>query len=135
MTEPEPEGRLSDDEEREIRRYASAAADEPPPDATPATAPPPTEPRPPIVSDLGLWWLLAIGLVIALLFVATDHMWRAGASFAGSMWLAAAIRAFYPDERAGGLVVRDRWLDVAMLVMGGVLVALSAFTLDLRDLR
>ena len=133
MTEPEPEARLSDDEEREIRRYAPRATDGPATDATPTPAP--TEPRPPIVSDLGLWWLLAIGLVIALLFVATDHMWRAGASFACSMWLAAAIRAFYPDERAGGLVVRDRWLDVAMLVVGGVLVALSAFTLDLRDLR
>ncbi|MGA8048431.1 MAG: DUF3017 domain-containing protein [Dermatophilaceae bacterium] len=132
MTEPDPEARLSDDEEREIRRYATHAAGSAP-DATPVPAP--TEPRPPIVSDLGLWWLLALGLVVALLFVATDHLWRAGASFACSMWLAAAIRTFYADERAGGLVVRDRWLDVAMLVIGGILVALSAFTLDLRDLR
>jgi hypothetical protein len=62
-------------------------------------------------------------------------MWRAGASFAGSMWLAAAIRAFYPEDRAGGLVVRARWLDVTMVFVGGVLVAVSAFTLDLTDLR
>lgn len=133
MSEPEPEPHLRDDEEREIRRYAPVGSEglSPDLDSAPATA----EPRPPIVSNLGLWWLLAIGLVVALLFVATDHMWRAGASFACSMWLAAAIRAFYPEERAGGLVVRDRWLDVAMLVLGGVLVAVSAFTLDLRDLR
>jgi multisubunit Na+/H+ antiporter MnhB subunit len=133
MTEPEPQPRLSEDEEREIRRYAPPGVEVPPPD--PGAAAAPIEPRPPIVSSLGLWWLLAIGLVIALLFVATDHMWRAGASFACSMWLAAAIRAFYPDERAGGLVVRSRWLDVTMLVVGGILVAVSAFTLDLRDLR
>jgi len=133
MSEPEPEPRLSDDEEREIRRYAPPGSEGPAPD--PGTGKATAEPRPPIVSNLGLWWLLALGLAVALLFVATDHMWRAGASFACSMWLAAAIRAFYPDERAGGLVVRDRWLDVAMLVIGGVLVAVSAFTLDLRDLR
>ena len=131
MTEPEPEGRLSEDEEREIRRYAPPGVSGPEPDAVPETS----EPRPPIVSALGLWWLPSLGLVVALLFVATDHMWRAGASFAASMWLAAAIRAFYPEERAGGLVVRTRWLDVTMLVIGGALVALSAFTLDLRDLR
>ncbi|KAB7743655.1 DUF3017 domain-containing protein [Nostocoides sp. F2B08] len=133
MSEPEPEAHLRDDEVREIRRYAPPGTEGPVPD--PGSAVATAEPRPPIVSNLGLWWLLAIGLVVALLFVATDHMWRAGASFACSMWLAAAIRAFYPDERAGGLVVRQRWLDVAMLVIGGILVAVSAFTLDLRDLR
>jgi hypothetical protein len=133
MNEPEPEPRLSADEEEEIRRYAPPGIELPAPD--PATGSGPIEPRPPIVSDLGLWWLPALGLVVALLFVATDHMWRAGASFAGSMWLAAAIRAFYPEERAGGLVVRSRWLDVTMVFVGGVLVAVSAFTLDLTDLR
>lgn len=135
-TGPDRDADVGGDEQREIRRYAPPGSEGPEPRVPAAPSQPavPSEPRPPIVSGLGLWWLPALGLVVALLFVATDHMWRAGASFAGSMWLAAAIRAFYPDERAGGLVVRDRRLDVAMLVIGGVLVAVSAFTLDLRDL-
>lgn len=95
----------------------------------------PSEPRPVVMSDLGLWWLLALGLLVGLVFIATDHMWRAGASVAGSLWVAAGLRAWFPDERSGGLVVRRRWLDVTLLVLSGVLVALSAFTLDLRDLR
>ncbi|MDO5504136.1 MAG: DUF3017 domain-containing protein [Actinomycetia bacterium] len=93
------------------------------------------EPRPTVIDGLRLWWLPAAGLVVALAFLWTDHMWRAGASFAGSLWLAAGLRAAFPEERAGGLVVRSRWLDVLILVLAGGLVALSAFTLDLRDLR
>ncbi|MCA1782925.1 MAG: DUF3017 domain-containing protein [Dermatophilaceae bacterium] len=134
MTEPEREPDLAPDEWREISRYAPPEFTAPPADL-PRAEDAPIEPRPPIVSALGLWWLPALGLLVALGFVATDHMWRAGASFAGSLWLAAALRAGFPEERAGGLVVRYRWLDVAMLVIAGALVALSAFTLDLQDLR
>ena len=49
--------------------------------------------------------------------------------------LAAALRAFFPEDRAGGLVVRAKWVDVSLLVLAGLVVAVSAFTLDLRDLR
>jgi hypothetical protein len=131
MTGPSHRPEPTPDEEREITRFA-------PPEVE-RTLPPEEdragEPRPPIVSALGLWWLPMIGLVVGMAFVATDHMWRAGASVASSLWLAAWLRGHFPEERAGGLVVRTRWLDVTMLVAAGALVALSAFTLDLRDLR
>jgi hypothetical protein len=132
MTVPEREPERTLDEELEIRRHARSDA------LLPFVADPSdgtwVEPRPPIVSALGLWWLPALGLLLGMAFIATDHMWRAGASVAASLWLAAGLRFSFPEERAGGLVVRTRWLDVAMLVTAGVLVALSAFTLDLRDL-
>lgn len=132
MTKPEPD--LGDDEEREIRRYA-------PPEVFPQPLGEDegqgdiVEPRPPIVSGLGLWWLPTLGLLVGMAFVATDHMLRAGTSVAGSLWLAAALRAHFPEDRAGGLVVRAKWFDVALLLVGGAVVALSAFTLDLQDLR
>lgn len=134
MSPVEREPELDPDEADELSRYAghhtvSAPSGE---GTRPGVR---LEPRPPIVSTLGVWWLPVIGLLVACGFVATDHMLRAGASFGASMWLAAALRAVLPESVAGGLVVRDRWLDVTMLVIGGIAVVVSAFTLDLRDLR
>lgn len=131
MTTPEPEPRLPADEHEELIRYAGHRAEPADPDRQVG----PTEPRPPIVSALGLWWLPVIGMLTACAFVATDHMLRAGASFGAAMFLAAGLRAVLPERLAGGLVVRHRWLDVAMLTLGGIAVVVSAFTLDLRDLR
>lgn len=88
--------------------------------------------RPPVVTKrLSLWWVLAAGVLVALGFAATDHMLRATVAFAGSLAVAAAIRALAPDERAGGLVVRRRHMDVAMLLVLAVAVALVGFSLDL----
>ena len=134
MSEPDPEAHLADDEVRELRRYAPPEV-LPPEIAEGEGADDVLEPRPPIVSALGLWWLPSLGLVVGMLFVATDHMLRAGASVAASLWLAAALRAFFSEDRAGGLVVRAKWFDVGLLLLGGAVVALSAFTLDLQDLR
>lgn len=132
MTEPEPRPDLAPAEQSELARHADVPLV---PAARQSDHDGPVEPRPPIVDGLRLWWLPALGLIVGFAFIATDHMWRAGASLAGSLWLAAALRAVYSQERAGGLVVRSKWLDVTMLVIAGALVALSAFTLDLRDLR
>lgn len=133
MTRREREPDLAPDEERELTLYARHPVPTRPAGVEREEGP--VEPRPPIVSALGLWWVLIAGLAVACAFVATDHMLRAGAAFAGSFWVAAGIRAILPEHLAGGLVVRQRWLDVAMLILGGIAVAVSAFTLDLRDLR
>lgn len=133
MTRREREPDLAPDEERELTLYARHPVPSRPDGAEREDGP--IEPRPPIVSALGLWWVPMAGLLVACVFLATDHMWRAGAAFAGSFWLAAVIRAVLPEHLAGGLVVRQRWLDVVMLILGGIAVGVSAFTLDLRDLR
>lgn len=88
--------------------------------------------QPPITKRLSAWWVLAFGVVLALVFVATDHMWRATGTLSGTLVLAAALRRLLPQESAGGLVVRRPWIDVASLLMFAVVVAALGFTLDLR---
>ncbi|HYN30548.1 MAG TPA: DUF3017 domain-containing protein [Dermatophilaceae bacterium] len=89
--------------------------------------------RPPVVTRrLALWWGLAGGVVVALAFAWTDHMLRAAATFAAALAAAAVARALAPTELAGGLVVRSRWLDVAVLVALSVTVAAIGLSLDLR---
>lgn len=101
--------------------------------ADPVPAP---EPRPAISADLRWpWFLLAAGLVIALLFVATDHILRATLALGGSLLGAAGLRAVLPERAAGGLRVRGRLLDVLVLAGLGIAVLVSGFTLDLRSLR
>ena len=88
--------------------------------------------QPLITKHLSAWWALAVGLVTTLAFVATDHMWRATGALSGTLLLCALLRARLPVERAGGLVVRRPWIDVATLVFFGVAVAALGFTLDLH---
>ncbi|MBK9475212.1 MAG: DUF3017 domain-containing protein [Tetrasphaera sp.] len=77
------------------------------------------------------WWAVAAGLLVGFAFAVTDHMWRATASFSGSLLLAALLRWFAPPEVAGGLVVRRRAIDVLVLLVLAVGVAVSGFTLNL----
>ncbi|WP_370894434.1 DUF3017 domain-containing protein [Janibacter sp. GXQ6167] len=93
----------------------------------------PTEVRPPTTKSLALWWPVALGAVIAMVFVWTDHMLRATATLGGSLLIAAIIRAIAPQDRAGGLVVRSRAFDVIVFVIFGVAILASGFTLDLRS--
>lgn len=89
-------------------------------------------PRPPLdVPPLRAWWIVAAGVVVALLFVLTDHILRATVALSGTLFLAAVLRLALPPERAGGVVVRGPRTDVAVLVVLGGLVLLSGFTLDL----
>ncbi|CCH70184.1 conserved hypothetical protein [Phycicoccus elongatus Lp2] len=74
-------------------------------------------------------------MVVALVFVATDHMWRATGTLALTLLGAAVLRVVLPVEGAGGLVVRRTAIDVAMLVLLAVAVALIGFNLDLTSLR
>jgi hypothetical protein len=94
--------------------------------------PPDTEPRPPIAPGLGAWWVLAVGLVGAVAFSATDHHLRATVLFSGSCLVAAVLRAVLPQTRAGGLVVRRQWLDVAVLVALGVVVGVVGRSMNLH---
>ena len=85
--------------------------------------------KPLITKRLAAWWALAAGVVVALVFVATDHMWRATGTLALTLLGAAVLRVVLPVEGAGGLVVRRTAIDVAMLVLLAVAVALIGFNL------
>lgn len=93
----------------------------------------PTEVRPPTTKSLGLWWVVAVGAVVAMGFVWADHMLRATTALGGSLLIAAIIRTVAPQDRAGGLVVRSRVFDVIIFVVFAVAVLASGFTLDLRS--
>ena len=90
------------------------------------------EPRPPTTTRLGAWWLVVAGLVVGILFSATDHHLRATVTLSASCLLGAVLRAFLPAERAGGLVVRRRWLDVLTLVVLGVAVGAIGRSMNLH---
>ncbi len=94
--------------------------------------PPEPDRRAPVAHGLGVWWVLAVGLVGAVGFSATDHHLRATVLFSGSCLVAGALRAVLPKERAGGLVVRRQWLDVAVLVTLGVLVGVVGRSMNLH---
>lgn len=90
------------------------------------------EPRPPTTTRLGAWWLVVVGLVIGVLFSATDHHLRATVMLSASCLMGAVLRAILPSEGAGGLVVRRRWLDVLTLVVLGVAVAVIGRSMNLH---
>lgn len=90
---------------------------------------------PRITRHLGLWWVLAAGLLVAFAFVATDHLLRGTVVMGATLGVSAVLRAVAPTERAGGLVVRRRWLDVLILVALGLAIVVSGFTLDLSTRR
>ena len=80
---------------------------------------------------LAAWWVIFAGLLVGLLFVLTDHMLRATVSLGGALLLAAVLRVALPGSRVGGIAVRGPVVDVVLLVLLGVAVLVSGFTLDL----
>lgn len=83
------------------------------------------------VRPLAAWWIIAAGVVVAMLFLLTDHVLRATVACAGSLLLAAVLRLALPGSRAGGIAVRGPLVDVTILVTLAVAVLVSGFTLDL----
>lgn len=83
------------------------------------------------VPPLAAWWVIAAGIVVALLFVLTDHMLRATATCGGTLLLAAVLRLAIPGSKAGGIAVRGPLVDTLTLVTLATAVLVSGFTLDL----
>ena len=80
---------------------------------------------------LAAWWVIFAGLVVGLFFVLTDHMLRATVSLGAALLLAALLRVTLPGTKVGGIAVRGPFVDVVILVLLGVAVLVSGFTLDL----
>lgn len=72
------------------------------------------------------WWALTVcllGVVASAIVMGTGH-WRRGAVvFAASVLLGGVLRAVLPDNLAGLLAVRARWVDsVFLLGLGSLMV-------------
>ncbi|MGH8961532.1 MAG: DUF3017 domain-containing protein [Jatrophihabitantaceae bacterium] len=77
-------------------------------------------------------FLLVLALMAAafgFLLVWPDHWRRGVAGAALSMLVAAALRLLLPAHRAGFLVVRRRWIDVAIYLVLGLVILAAAVQL------
>lgn len=74
--------------------------------------------------------IVAVVIVLAVIFVASDR-WRRGALFfGGATLLAAAFRLCLPTARVGLLAVRSKPFDVATLSILGTLIVFIAATIN-----
>ncbi len=77
---------------------------------------------------LGPWWI-AFGVAVVGVALAPFGQQRLGGYLIASALLMSAVaRSVMPPERAGGLRVRRRWIDIATLV-GLAAVVVLAYTL------
>jgi hypothetical protein len=75
---------------------------------------------------LGPQWAVLVGVVVALVLVATDHVVGAGIAMAVTLGAGAVVRLILPSRRIGGLVVRSRAFDtVAMLALAAACLLLA----------
>lgn len=88
------------------------------------------ETRPPTTRRLGAWWLVWASVVISLA-LAVDRLLWGSVLLASSIALGAGLRLVLSEERAGGLVVRSRALDVTLMLVLAAALLVSGLTLDL----
>lgn len=80
---------------------------------------------------LGLWWVLPVGLTIAMIVLFQGAVRPAGYTLAGTLVVAAVLRLVLPRASVGGLLVRSRSWDVLTLVVFAVAVTVISATLVL----
>jgi len=81
---------------------------------------------------LGLWWLLPVGLTVAVVVLFTVGVQQAGYVIAGTLALCAVLRLVLPRETVGGLLVRSKaWDALTLLTLAAAVTGASA-TLVIR---
>lgn len=76
---------------------------------------------------LGLWWLLPVGLAVAVVLLFTTGVQQAGYAIAGTLGMCALLRLVLPREAVGGLLVRSKAWDVlTLLVLAAAVTGVSA---------
>ncbi|WP_265447934.1 DUF3017 domain-containing protein [Flexivirga meconopsidis] len=58
-----------------------------------------------------LWWLLAVGCVVALGVLTTTSVRAGGYLLAGCLAAAGLLRIYLPEKAVGALVIRSRMVD------------------------
>lgn len=88
------------------------------------------QPRPYVTRRLAAWWVVG-ALVLVAVIVAQERLLWASVLLSSALGLGALLRLLLPTESAGGLVVRSRGIDVALLGGLAVAVLVSGLSLDL----
>lgn len=75
------------------------------------------------------WALLLVlaAVIVGIAFAWTGHWRRASLMIAGALLMGAGLRLVLPRRLAGLLVVRRRWIDVAVMAVIGAAIAVVAF--------
>lgn len=81
---------------------------------------------------LGLWWVLPLGLTLAIVVLFTGELRASGYVIAGTLALAGLLRLVLPRGAVGGLLVRSRAWDVFTLLALATGVAVLTATLLIR---
>lgn len=87
------------------------------------------------VRPLAAWWVIAVGVLVGMGFLLTDHVLRATVTCGATFILAAVLRIALPGSRAGGIAVRGPLVDVVTLVALAVAILVVGFSLDLAPTR
>ncbi|EWT06962.1 hypothetical protein N864_07050 [Intrasporangium chromatireducens Q5-1] len=80
---------------------------------------------------LGPWWLVGATVVVGLVLFGLKEVRLGGEVIAGAFGAAALIRAVTSRHGAGGLAVRNKPLDVIMLLALGLGVLIASATVKL----
>lgn len=71
--------------------------------------------------------VVLLGIVVALVFVATDHFRRGAIVLSAAVILAFFLRLMLPAKDAGWLAVRSRRVDLTVLAVLGLALAVFTF--------
>jgi hypothetical protein len=83
-------------------------------------------------SRLGLWWVVAAGLVVGLVVIVSNHVLRGGAIMTFTLAGAGVLRLVLPARRVGALAVRSRTYDVIVFFSLAAALAVILSALDLK---
>ena len=81
---------------------------------------------------LGPWWVLPVGLTVAMWVLFAGSVRAACYIIAGTLVLGALLRLVLPRAVVGGLLVRSRAWDVLILLVMAVSVTVLSATLLIR---
>lgn len=81
---------------------------------------------------LGLWWLLPLGLSVAMVVLFSAGVRSAAYVIAGTLTVCAVLRLVLPRSVVGGLLVRSRAWDVVTLLALAAAVTVISATLVIR---
>ncbi|MGB3827188.1 MAG: DUF3017 domain-containing protein [Ornithinimicrobium sp.] len=85
-----------------------------------------------VTQPLGAWWVLPVGLLMSTVVLLSGGLRSFGYAMALTLAVAAVARLVTPAARAGGLIVRSRTWDVALLATLAVASAVLSLSLVIR---